>query len=173
MDKNVKDRIAKRKIAYIYLLHRMFESNPAKMLKILGIPNTTVADIKDWDLDYREAVFETIREEDSHGVNVEDPQDAAPTIKSIKDKVLKRCYELIEQTTDPAKLAMVYKTLSEFESSDTVKAKSVIDIISETVKPLTPKKKEKLTMLERMKKENHISDSDDTCYSDSNEENED
>lgn len=150
MQKEVKDRINKRKIAYVYLLHRMFEGNPTMMLKIMHIPEVTVEDIKDWELDYREAVFQTIQEEDAKGVTL--PEDI-PTIKSIKDRVLKRCYQLIDETTDPSKLAMVYRTLSEFESSDTKREKTVLDTINETIKPLTPKKKEKLTMLEKMKLE--------------------
>lgn len=150
MQKEVKDRINKRKIAYVYLLHRMFEGNPTMMLKIMHIPEVTVEDIKDWELDYREAVFQTIQEEDAKGVTL--PEDI-PTIKSIKDRVLKRCYQLIDETTDPSKLAMVYRTLSEFESSDTKREKTVLDAINETIKPLTPKKKEKLTMLEKMKLE--------------------
>lgn len=151
MQKEVKDRINKRKIAYIYLLHRMFEGNPAMMLKIMHIPQTSVEDIKDWDLDYREAVYQTIQEEDNKGVEL--PEDI-PTIKSIKDKVLKRTFDLIQETTDPSKLATVYKTLSEFESVDTVKEKTVLDAINESIKPLTPKKKERMTMLEKMKLEN-------------------
>lgn len=153
MLKEVKDRINKRKIAYIYLLHRMFEGNPAMMLKIMHIPETSVDDIKDWDLDYRQAVYKTIEEEDTKGVKL--PEDI-PSIKSIKDKVLKRTNELIAETTDPSKLASVYKILSEFEASDTKKEKSVLDAINESIKPLTPKKKEKMTMLEKMKKENQF-----------------
>ena len=34
MRKDVKDMINKRKIAYIYLLHRMFGGSPLQMLKI-------------------------------------------------------------------------------------------------------------------------------------------
>ena len=83
-----------------------------------------------------------------------DPDADVPSIKSIKEKVLRRCYQLIEETSDPAKLAVVYKTLSEFESADDKKDKSVLDAINEAVKPLTPKKKEKMTMLEKMKSEN-------------------
>jgi len=154
MQKEVKDRINKRKIAYIYLLHRMFESNPALMLRIMHIPNVTVEDIQDWNLDYKDAVYRTIEEEDAKGVALRDPDADVPSIKSIKEKVLRRCYQLIEETSDPAKLAVVYKTLSEFESADDKKDKSVLDAINEAVKPLTPKKKEKMTMLEKMKSEN-------------------
>lgn len=154
MQKEVKDRINKRKIAYIYLLHRMFESNPAMMLRIMKIPNVTVEDIQDWNLDYKDAVYKTIEEEDARGVALRDPDADVPSIKSIKEKVLRRCYALIEETTDPAKLAAVYKTLSEFEASDDKKDKSVLDAINEAVRPLTPKKKEKMTMLEKMKAEN-------------------
>ena len=154
MQKEVKDRINKRKIAYIYLLHRMFESNPAQMLRIMHIPNVTVEDIQDWNLDYKDAVYKTIEEEDAKGVALRDPDADVPSIKSIKEKVLRRSYQLIEETSDPAKLAVVYKTLSEFENADDKKDKSVLDAINEAVKPLTPKKKEKMTMLEKMRAEN-------------------
>ena len=78
-----------------------------------------------------------------------------PSIKSIKERVLRRCYTLIEETTDPAKLAMVYRTLSEFELADEKKEKSVLDAINESIKPLTPKKKERMTLLEKVRSQNH------------------
>ena len=143
MNKAVKDYINKRKIAYIYLLHRMFEGNPALMLKTMRIPEVNIDDINDWDSDFREAVYQTIQEEDAKGVKL--PEDI-PTIKSIKEKVLKRCYDLINETTDPAKLAVVYKTLSDFEQQDEKKEKSVLDAINEAITPLTAKKKEGMTM---------------------------
>ena len=63
MNKEIKDRINKRKIAYVYLMHRMFEGSPASLLKIMK-PRTdvTVEDLQDWDRDYKAAVYETIRE---------------------------------------------------------------------------------------------------------------
>lgn len=130
------------------------------MLRIMRIPETTVADIQDWDLDYKDAVYKTIQEEDSRGVTLRDPDEDVPSIRSIKEKTLRRVFAIIEQTTDPAKLAATYKTLSEFEVSDDKKEKSVIDAINESVKPLTPKKKEKMTMLEKMKlqKQNTLGD---------------
>lgn len=151
MVKEVKDRINKRKIAYIYLLHRMFESNPAMMLRIMRIPDVTIADIEDWDRDYKDAVYQTIQEEDVRGVELRDPYNDVPSIRSIKEKVLRRVDEIIKETTDPARLATTYKVLSEFEVADDKKEKSVLDAINESIKPLTPKKKEKLTMLEKMK----------------------
>ena len=156
MLKEQKDRINKRKIAYVYLLHRMFDSSPALLLKIMNIPNVTVADIQDWDLDYKEAVYKTIEEEDAKGVAMKDPNVDVPSIKGIKEKVLRRVDALINSTDDPARLAQVYKVLSEFEVSDDKKDKSVLDAINEIVKPLTPKKKEKLTMLEKMKQQGRL-----------------
>lgn len=157
MNKAVKDYINKRKIAYIYLLHRMFEGNPALMLKTMRIPEVTIDDINDWDSDFREAVYQTIQEEDAKGVKL--PEDI-PTIKSIKEKVLKRCYDLINETTDPAKLAVVYKTLSDFETQDERKEKSVLDAINEAITPLTAKKKEGLTMVDRMKAQKRTTSED-------------
>lgn len=153
MQKEIKDRINKRKIAYIYLLHRMFESNPAMMLKIMKIPDVTVADIQDWDLDYKEAVYKTIEEEDAKGVVLRDPDGDVPSIKSLKEKILRRCNTIIDGCPDPAKLATSYKILSEFQVHDDKKEKSVIDAINESVKPLTPKKK-MVTMLEKMRQQN-------------------
>lgn len=156
MLKEVKDRINKRKIAYVYLMHRMFEGNPAMMLKMMGISQSeiTVEDLQDWDNDYRDAVYQTIQEEDSRGVKLRDKEDV-PSIKSIKEKVLRRVDDLIASTEDPARLAQVYKILSEFEVADDKKEKSVLDAINEAVKPLTQKKKE-ITMLEKMRQENMI-----------------
>lgn len=151
--KELKDRINKRKIAYVYLLHRMFEGNPTKMLKIMQISGLSVGDIQDWDNDYRDAVYKTIQEEDAKGLELRDPVKDVPSIKSIKEKVLRRCDDLITETTDPAKLAVVYKTLSEFEVSDDKKEKSVLDAINESIKPLKEKKKEKMTMLDKLNKQ--------------------
>jgi hypothetical protein len=152
MQKEVKDRINKRKIAYIYLLHRMFEGNPAMMLRIMRIPETTVADIQDWNTDWQDAVRKTIEEEDAKGVVLRDADGDVPSIRSIKDKLLKRCDSLIQETTDPSKLATVYKILSEFEVTDEKKEKTVLDAINESIKPLSQKKrKDTMTMLEKMK----------------------
>ena len=156
MQKEIKDRINKRKIAYIYLLHRMFEGSPALLLKIMKIPNVNIEDIQDWDRDYREAVYATIAEEDAKGVEMRDPNADVPSIRSIKEKLLRQAEKVISETTDPAKLATAYKVLSEFEVSDDKKDKSVLDAINEIVKPLTPKKKEKLTMLEKMKQQGRL-----------------
>lgn len=153
MRKDVKDMINKRKIAYIYLLHRMFEGSPALLLKVMKIPNVTAPDIEDWDRDYRDAVYETIREEDAKGVEMKDPHNDVPSIKSLKEKILRQVEAVISETTDPARLASAYKVLSEFEVSDDRKDKSVLDAINEIVKPMTPKQKERMTMLEKMKQQ--------------------
>ena len=154
MTKEQKERINRRKIAYVYLMHRMFEGSPALMLKTLKGKDITVADLQDWDLDYKDAVYQTIQEEDMRGVRLPD-KDEVPSIKSIKEKVLRRTDILINTSDDPARLAQVYRILSEFETADDKKEKNVLDAINESIKPLTPKKKEKLTMLEKMKQEGY------------------
>lgn len=156
MLKEKKDRLNKRKIAYVYLMHRMFEGSPALLKRIMDVPNVTVEDLQDWDRDYKEAVYQTIQEEDSRGVELKDPENDVPSIKSIKEKILRRTEQVISETTDPSRLASAYKVLSEFEVADDRKDKSVLDAINEAVKPLTPKKKEKLTMLETMKRQGRI-----------------
>ena len=156
MLKEKKDRLNKRKIAYVYLMHRMFEGSPALLKRIMDVPNVTVEDLQDWDRDYKEAVYQTIQEEDSRGVELKDPENDVPSIKSIKEKILRRTELVINETTDPSRLASAYKVLSEFEVADDRKDKSVLDAINEAVKPLTPKKKEKLTMLEKMKQQGRI-----------------
>ena len=155
MRKDVKDMRNKRKIAFVYLMHRMFEGNPVMMLKILNIPkaNISVEDLKDWDMDYREAVYQTIEEEDCRGVELRDPTSEVPSIKSIKEKMLRRVNAVISATDDPSKLAQAYKILSDFETVDDKKEKTVIDAINEGVKPLTKKQKEHITMLEKMRLE--------------------
>ena len=156
MLKETKDRINKRKIAFIYLMHRMFEGSPALMLKIIQVPGISVEDLQDWDLDYKDAVYQTIQEEDSKGVVLKDPQPV-PSIKSIKEKILCRINDIAEGAVDPSKLATAYKILSEYEGNDDKKEESVIDAINRSVKPLTKKQKEK-TMLERMREEGKIVD---------------
>ena len=151
MTKEMKERINRRKIAWIYLLHRMFEGNAALMIKIMGISGLTPGDIEDWNKEYKEAVYKTIEEEDAKGVQMRNPCEDVPSIKGIKEKVLRRVDYLIAGTDDPARLATVYKILSEFEVSDDRKEKSVLDAINDAVKPLTPQKKNTVTMLEKMR----------------------
>ena len=156
MNKDLKDRIAKRKIAYVYLLHRMFEGSPALMLKVMKIQDAKVDDIEEWDSVYKEAVYQTIQEEDSRGVKLKDMDDV-PSIKGIKEKVLRRVDALIQATEDPARLAQVYKIMSDYEVADEKKEKGVLDAINEIVKPAKQKRKEekeRRTMLDVMKKQN-------------------
>ena len=155
MQSEKKTRINRRKIAYVYLMHRMFEGNPTMMIKVLGIPKSmfTIEDLQDWNLDYKEAVYQTIEEEDARGVELRDPNMDVPSIKSIKEKMLRRVNAVISATDDPSKLAQAYKILSDFENVDDKKEKTVIDAINDSVKPLTPKKKAALTMLEKMKQD--------------------
>lgn len=153
MEKETKDRINKRKIAYVYLLHRMFEGSPTLLVKTMRPKDVKIEDLEAWDGEYREAVYATIREEDEKGVSLRESREV-PTIKSIKDKVLRRCYDLVNETTDPSKLATVYKVLSEFEASDEKKEKNILDAINEIVKPGIPKREKKAkTMLEKMREE--------------------
>jgi len=155
MLKETKDLINKRKIAYVYLMHRMFEGNPSMMIKVLQNKKVTVTDLQDWDSDYKEAVYKTIQEEDSKGVTLKGLEDV-PSIKSIKEQVLRRVKDIIDSTEDPAKLANTYKILSEFEVSDDKKEKSVLDAINETIKPRMPRPKTTVTLLEKMKNENRL-----------------
>lgn len=151
MRKEEKDLINKRKIAYIYLLHRMFEGSPALMLRVMKFKDVTVAELEDWNIDWKEAVYKVIEEEDARGVKMKDPTRDIPSIASIKDKVLLRIDDLIASTEQPDRLATVFKILSDFEGVDEKKEKGVLDAINDAVKPLTPKRKEKLmTMRERM-----------------------
>ena len=139
-------------------MHRMFEGNPVMMLKILGSNGITVEDLQEWDSDYKDAVYQTIQEEDAKGVNLKDKDNDVPSIKHIKEEVLRRVDKLISVTEDPARLAQVYKILSEFETADDKKEKSVLDAINDSIKPLTPKKSNSVTMLDRMRQENKIMD---------------
>ena len=170
MRKDVKDMINKRKIAYIYLLHRMFEGSPALLLKYMKIPNVTVADIQDWDKDYRDAVYDTIREEDAKGVEMGDPHSDVPTIKSLKGKILRQVDLVISETTDPARLASAYKVLSEFEVADDKKDKSVLDAINDIVRkgPGRPRKEAK-TMLDVAKQQMHTPDAREESEEETNE----
>ena len=156
MRKERKDLINKRKIAYVYLLHRMFEGNPALLLRVMRVTGVTVDDLQDWDSDYREAVYQTIQEEDSSGVRLKDAEDV-PSIKLIKEKVLRRINALALSSDDPARLAQVYKILSEYEEADDKKEQSVLDAINESIKPIREGKKEHVTMLEKMRMENGLS----------------
>lgn len=151
MKKEIKDRINRRKIAWVYLLHRMFEGNAALMLKVMGIAGLSPGDIEDWNKEYKEAVYKTIEEEDAKGVQMRNPCEDVPSIKGIKEKVLRRVDQIIQETTDPARLATTYKVLSEFEAADDRKDRSVLDAINDIVKPRHPRQKETKTLLDKMR----------------------
>ena len=154
MLKETKDLINKRKIAYVYLLHRMFEGSPALMLKVMRFPDVTVAELEDWNIDWKEAVYKVIEEEDANGVKMKDPNSDVPSIKGIKEKLLRKVDASIQATDDPARLAQTYKILSEFEKADDRKDKSVLDAINESVTPRSSKRGPKpKTMLEKMRQQ--------------------
>lgn len=159
MDKDLKSRTNKRKIAYVYLMHRMFGGSPVQMQQIMKMPNVTIAELQDWDIDYKEAVYAVIAEEDAKGVEMRDPNSDVPSIRSIKEKILRQTEKVINETTDPARLASAYKVLSEFEVVDEKKDKGVLDAINEAVKPLTAGQKAKRkTMLDKMRENGAVVD---------------
>ena len=122
----------RRSFAYVYLLYRLFDGNQSEMLLTMEKVVPDADTLKEWDNNLKEAVSHTIEKENESG-----PKKPAevPTIKSIKEKVLMRVDNLIAATTDPARLAQVYKTLSEFEGADDRKEKSVVDAIGESIRP--------------------------------------
>ena len=127
-----KQRMERRSFAYVYLLYRLFDGNQSEMLLTMEKVVPDADTLKEWDNNLKEAVSHTIEKENESG-----PKKPAevPTIKSIKEKVLMRVDNLIAATTDPARLAQVYKTLSEFEGADDRKEKSVVDAIGESIRP--------------------------------------
>lgn len=153
MLKSIKDRIAKRQIAYVYLLHRMFDGKASTMLTIMKIPEVAKEDILKWDREHKEYVDKMLEEDRAKNVApLLDSVGDVPSIKKIKEKVLRRCDTLIQETTDPSKLATVYKILSEFEAQDDKREKTVLDAINESIKPIATKK-EKFSMLDMLKKQ--------------------
>lgn len=59
-----------------------------------------------------------------------------PSIKSIKEKILKRINNLVNDAQDPARLAQAYKILSEYEGTDDKKGKkSVVGAVMDNLKP--------------------------------------
>ena len=151
-----KKRIEKRNFAYVYLLYRMFDGDQEQMLKVLENYAPTDTDIKEWDEIYKEAAIHTIEEESIKGQQNPVETDEVPTIKSIKEKVLRRVDALISATTDPARLAQVYKTLSEFEGADDKKEKSVLDAISDSIKPIESKNEQVVSVLDTICGDNKL-----------------
>lgn len=156
MRKKTEERLKRRKIAYVYLLHRMFGGSPEKMMEILATKDFTRKNLQDWDEELKEEVLGIIRDEDSCGGG--EGAGDVPTIKSIKEKVLRRTNSLISTSDDPAKLATVYKILSEHESADSKREKSVVDTVKENVKPLFKKDEEKpVTMMDVLRADGKVS----------------
>lgn len=153
MSKKTEERIKRRKIAYVYLMQRMFGGSPDKMMTILTPKDFTKKNLQDWDEELHAQVFEIIQVENTIGAG-EGDAGSVPTIKSIKEKVLKRTNMLIATTDDPARLAQVYKTLSEFEATDDKRERGVVDAVRESVKPLAAKDRETpVTMLDVLRAE--------------------
>lgn len=146
--------IAKRQLAYVYLLHRMFKGDVISFMNTMALKDVTEGVIRGWDKENGEKVEEIIRgEDDIARINTADC-GGSPTIKSIKEKALVQINRLVGGTDDPARLAQVYKILSEFESTDEKKEKSVIDAVNENVKPLLKKDEETpVTMMDVLRAE--------------------
>ena len=159
MLKEQKDLINKRKIAFIYLMHRMFGGSSALMLKVMKFKDVKVGDLEDWDVDFKEAVYKVIEEEDAKGVPMKDPNADVPSIKSLKEKILRHADKVIAETSDPARLASAYKVLSEFENADDRKEQGVLDAINDIVRkgPGRPRKEGK-TLLEKARESVHAQD---------------
>ena len=141
MRKKTEERVKRRKMAYVYLMHRMFGGSPEKMMEILAPKDYTKKNLQEWNEELKEQVLGIIQDENACGGG--ETATDVPTIKSIKEKVLRRTNSLISTSDDPAKLASVYKILSEYESTDSRKEKSVVDSVKENVKPLAKKDEEK------------------------------
>lgn len=145
---------SKRELAYIYLLHRMFKGDVLSFRLTMRINDLTEETIREWDKEYSERVKSIISGEDEQARSNGQECKETPTIKSIKEKTLIRINGLVNLTDDPARLAQVYKTLSEFESTDDKKEKGVVDAVRENVKPLAEKDKETpVTMLDVLRSE--------------------
>lgn len=131
--------IAKRQLAYVYLLHRMFKGDVIAFMNTMNLKDANEDTIRGWDKENGDKVREIIKgEDDMARINAADG-GGAPSIKSIKEKTLVQINTLVSSTDDPARLAQVYKILSEFEATDEKKEKSVIDAVKENVKPLLKK----------------------------------
>ncbi len=147
--------MAKRKFAFVYLYHRMFKDickgDLVKYIKTMNVADMTVDTFRDWNAEYAQSAIDTINGENGTSMSED---EGTPSIKSIKEKSLKRINSLVNLTDDPARLAQVYKTLSEFESTDEKKEKSVIDAVNENVKPLLKKDEETpVTMMDVLRAE--------------------
>lgn len=150
MRKKTMELMAKRKFAFVYLYHRMFKEickgDIVKYIKTMNVADMTVDTFRDWNAEYAQSAIDTINGENGASA---DEEAGIPTIKGIKEKSLKRINGLVNLTDDPARLAQVYKILSEFESTDEKKEKSVIDAVNENVKPLLNKDEETpITMMD-------------------------
>lgn len=139
MRKKTIELVAKRKFAFVYLYHRMFKEickgDIVKYVKTMNVADMTVDTFRDWNAEYAQSAIDTINGE--NGTSMEDAE--SPTIKSIKEKSLKRINGLVNLTDDPARLAQVYKILSEFEATDEKKETTVIDAVNENIKPILKK----------------------------------
>lgn len=143
MKKERRDLTGTKQYAYVYLLHRFFNGRLNEMAAALELPELK-KDIPEWEKSFKDLVMNRIADEGRRGAP-KDEQPDVPSIKSIKEKILRRCDALINATDDPARIAQVYKILSEFEAKDEKKAISVVDAINESIQ----KPGSKLAQLER------------------------
>lgn len=143
MKKDRRDLTEQRKYAYVYLLHRFFNGRLGDMAAVMEVPDLK-KDMPEWEKSFHDLVMNRIANEGRKDTT--EAEGEVPSIKSIKEKILRRCDALINATDDPARIAQVYKILSEFEQKDEKKAVSVIDAINESIQ----KPGSKLAALEKL-----------------------
>lgn len=136
MRKRTIARIAKKKTALVYLMHRMFNGDIDEFVKTMASKEISAEEMRSWNDEFGNDVKEIIREENIQNAPTDIDSQEVPSIKVIKEKTLRRIDTLVNRNDDPARLAQVYKTLSEFESVDDKKEKTVIDAVKESIQDI-------------------------------------
>ena len=119
-----------KEYCYIYLLKKHFKGDATALARTFAL---TRQKISTYERRWIDAVNDAVFAEEQ-GLKEAEPK--APSIRSLKDRLLIRISKTIDKETDPSKLANTYARLSEFQQSDTSEksANSIADAVYVSIK---------------------------------------
>lgn len=119
-----------KEFCYIYLLKRHFKGDTTALARVFTLRRE---DIAKYEKRWKDAVHDAIYAE-NEGLKADEPK--APSIRSIKDRLLRRISDVLDKEEDPSKLANTYARLSEFQQSveQQTSTTSITDAVMASIK---------------------------------------
>ena len=119
-----------KEFCYIYLLKKHFNNDATALARTFALSRQTIAKFqRAWG----DAVDDAIQAEEE-GRKANGPK--APSIRSLKERILIQISESIEKETNPSNLANTYARLMEFQQNDdgTRASTSIADAVQKSLK---------------------------------------